>query len=178
MAERTQKVVSVGIATELLQVFWPEFLRQNGCVFAAFHGGSGVAENDQGKTERECFINHTHVMDEFSNAATFQHMERISEELDEIEEIYDEAHPDFITACELGRKIAQMWALKLKTDFPTERFRVYYTQYDNPIVRFHKVRPDEHVWLSDEELLEASDPSFRGAVIYDTDYLLSPVVKK
>ena len=66
--------------------------------------------------------------------------------------------------------------MKLKTDFPTERF--HYTQYDNPIVRFHKVRPDEHVWLSDEELLDASDPSFRATVIYDTDYLLSPVVKK
>ena len=178
MAERTQKVVSVAIAAGLLQVFWPEFIRENGCVFAAFHGGSGSAQNEESKTERECFINHTHVMDEFSNGATFQHMERISEELDEIEEIYDETHPDFITACELGRKMAHMWAMKLKTDFPNERFRVYYTQYDNPIVRFHKVRPDEHVWLSDEELLGASDPSFRAAVIYDTEYLLSPVVKK
>src|SRR5262249_47937221 len=114
---------------------------------------------------------------EFSNAATFQNHERVSEDLDEIEEIYDDTHPDFATACELGRKMAQMWAIKLKFDFPNERFRVYYTQYDNPIVRFHKVRPDEHVWLSDDELLGASDPSFRGAVILDTDYLMAPVVK-
>jgi hypothetical protein len=61
-------------------------------------------------------------------------------------------------------------ATKLKTDFPNERFRVYYTRYDNPIVRFHKVRPDEDVWLSDEELRNASDPSFRDEVICDTGY--------
>jgi hypothetical protein len=178
MAERTQKVVSVGIATQLLEVFWPEFIQDNGCVFAAFHGDASSPKTRDGRTEWECFINHTHVMDEFSNAATFQHRETISDELDEIEEIYDETHPDFIAACELGRTMARMWAIKLKTDFPNERFRVYYTQYDNPIVRFHKVRPDEHDWLSDEQLLDASDPSFRAAVIYDTDYLLSPVVKK
>jgi hypothetical protein len=177
MTGRTQKIVSVGIAAELLHVFWPEFIRENDCIFADFQGGAGSAGSDS-KTGTECFINHTHVMDEFSNAATFRHRERISEELDEIEEIYDETHPDFITACELGRKIARMWATKLKSDFPNERFRVYYTQYDNPIVRFHIVRADEHVWLTDEELLDAPDPSFRNAVIYDTNYLMAPVVKK
>ena len=118
MAERTQKIVSVGIATELLQVFWPEFIRENGCVFAAFQIGSGLVKNDEGKTELECFINHTHVMDEFSNAATFQHMERISEELDEIEEIYDEAHPDFITACETRQKNGPNVGNEVKNGLP------------------------------------------------------------
>ena len=46
----------------------------------------------------------------------------------------------FVGACELGKQIARMWAVKLKADFPLDRFRVYYTQNDNPIVRFHKVR--------------------------------------
>ena len=73
--------------------------------------------------------------------------------------------------------MAQVWATKLKADFPSERFRVYYTQYDNPIVRFHKVRPDEHMWMSDDELLDATDPSFRGALIYDTDRLARPTIK-
>jgi hypothetical protein len=176
--ERIQKQVSVGIAQGALRVFWPDFINENGCVFAAFHGGAGPAWNCDSKTETECFINHTHVMDEFRNEATFQDRESISEELDAIEEIYDESHPDFIIACELGRTMAQMWATKLKADFPDEHFRIYYTQYDNPIVRFHKVRSNEHVWLSDEELLKASDPSFRAAVIYDTDHLAAPVVKR
>ena len=177
MQRRTQKQVSVGIASELLQVFWPVFIEESGCVFAAFHGDGGPAPSGT-KTDWECFANHTHVMDEFLNNATFQHRENVSEELDEIEEIYDESHPDFLTACELGKTMAQMWAIKLNVDFPNEQFRVYYTQYDNPIVRFHKVRSDERVWLADEELLAAEDPSFRDALIYDTKHLAAPVVKK
>lgn len=74
--------------------------------------------------------------------------------------------------------MAQMWATKLKTDFPGKRFRIYYTQHDSPIVRFHKVRPDEHVWLTDKQLLNASDPSFKDAVIYDTDNLTAPTIKR
>jgi hypothetical protein len=178
MAVRPQKQVSVGIAKDLLDIFWPEFIEEHDYVFAAFHRGPGSPRSERAKTELECFINHTHVMDEFLNEATLEHRQEVSEELDEIERIYDVSHPDFIAACELGRRMAQMWAIKLKFDFPHERFRVYYTQYDNPIVRFHKVRPDEHVWLTDEGLLETSDPLFRGAVIYDTDYLMAPVVKR
>jgi hypothetical protein len=178
MERRTQNQVSVGIANELLKVFWPDFIEESGCVFAAFQRGAGSAGNDTPKTETECFINHTHIMDEFLNKATFQHRENISRELDEIEEIYYKSHPDFMTACELGKTIARMWATKLKADFPNQQFRVYYTQYDNPIVRFHKVRPNEHPWLSDEELLDATDPSFRDALIYDTEHLAAPVVKK
>ena len=102
----------------------------------------------------------------------------MSENLDEIEQIYDESHLDFPAACEVGKTMARMWATKLKADFPGERFRVYYTQYDNPIVRFHKVRPNEHVWQSDKELMDATDPSFRGALIYDTDYMDAPTVKR
>jgi hypothetical protein len=48
---------------------------------------------------------------------------------------------------------------------------VYYTQYDNPIVRFHKVRHEEDAWLTDEALQTATDPSFRNSRIYDTSKL-------
>jgi hypothetical protein len=95
-----------------------------------------------------------------------------------VEETYDVNHPDFADACELGKQMARMWAMKLKADFPRDRFRVYYTQYDNPIVRFHKVRENEPQWLSDQQLTSATDRSFGSAVIYDTDYLDAPVAKK
>jgi len=91
------------------------------------------------------------------------------EDLDVIEETYDDTHPDFIAACELGRMAAKLWALKLKQDFPLDRFRVYYTEYDNPIVRFHKVRAGEAVWLTNEALASATDPSFRNSLVYDTE---------
>lgn len=175
-----QKRLSVRTAYALVRLLWPDFVEVNGCIFVGFQCGNGavaVKELSRGKTETECFINHTHVLDEFRNKASFETREHFSEQLDVVEETYDNAHPDFIAACELGIKIAEMWALKLKLDFPENRFRVYYTQYDNPIVRFHKVRTDEPVWLCDEALQLAKDPSFRNAVIYDTDHLDRPAKK-
>ncbi len=100
-----------------------------------------------------------YIFDEFASDATTHVGD---------EKLYNQHHPDFIAACELGQQIAKLWALKLKLNFPAARFRVYYTEYDNPIVRFHKVRDDESHWLPDETLHAATDPSFRNALIYDT----------
>jgi|ERR1700690_1214316 len=171
--------VSVRTGTQLLGLFWPNFVEVNGCIFAAFQTRGGtIQELKEGKTETECFINHTHLLDEFRNRATSEHREAASDDLVVVEEVYDVSHPDFVGACELGRQIARMWAMKLKADFPLDRFRVYYTQYDNPVVRFHKVRENEAVWLHDGDLRSATDRSFASAVIYDTDYLDRPVIKK
>ena len=128
-------------------------------MFLGWHAGSNPPPADDSATGWESFVNHTHVFDEFANSAS----RLVSEEV-----LYDERHPDFPFACELGQRIAMLWALKLKADFPHWRFRVYYTQYDNPIIRFHRVREDEKPWLSDEALRDAVDPSFRNALIYDT----------
>ena len=156
----------------------PDFVEINGCVFAGFQcSGGPIQELSDGKTETECFINHTHVLDEFRNKATSESRETISEDLAVVEETYDVNHPDFVGACELGKQMARMWAMKLKADFPRDRFRVYYTQYDNPIVRFHKVRANERVWLSDSQLRSATDRNFGSAVIYDTDHIDTPVAK-
>ena len=176
---RIQKAVSIGTASQILQVFWPDFVEVDGCFYARFqYAGGPVKQLSDGKTETECFINHTHIFDEFRNEATREEIENVSEELEVVEEFYDTSHPDFITACEIGREMARMWALKLKLDFPQHRFRVYYTQYDNPIVRFHMVRMDEALWLTDEALRCSSEPSFRDAMIFDTDYLQRPVTKE
>jgi hypothetical protein len=171
--------VSVRTAIHLLRLLWPDFVEVNGCVFAAFqlHGGP-IEELKEGKTETECFINHTHLLDEFRNAATSEHRDAVSHGFEVVDEAYDVNNPDFVGACELGKQLARMWATKLKWDFPQHRFRVYYTQYDNPIVRFHKVREGETVWLADDALRSATDRTFTSAMIYDTDYLDSPVTKK
>jgi hypothetical protein len=175
---RRQKRISITTAREVAQLFWPDFIEANGCIFAAFQCWAGAPEEmPDGKSETECFINHTHILDEFGNKATSENCTPYSATIDVIEPTYNEMHPDFIAACELGLKIARMWAMKLKLDFPQDQFRVYYTQYDNPVVRFHKVRMDEPVWLSDAALESATDPSFRNTVIYDTHYLDRPHVK-
>ncbi len=171
--------ISVRTGIHLLKLFWPDFVEVNGCIFLAFQARGGqIRELKEGKTETECFINHTHLLDEFRNRATTEHTDAVSDDFEVVEDAYDVNHADFVGACELGKHVARMWATKLKADFPLDRFRVYYTQYDNPIVRFHKVRGNEAVWLEDDALRSATDHSFTAAVIYDTDYLDSPVTKK
>jgi hypothetical protein len=154
-----QSSANVSAALKVSQILWPDFVEEHGCVFLGRHSGSNPPPASDTATGWESFINHTHILDEFDNSA-----EKIVGE----DVIYREDHPDFISACELGRRMALLWALKLKSDFPSERFRVYYTQYDNPIVRFHRVRDGESYWLTDEALQTTPGPSFRGAIVYDT----------
>src|SRR5947209_2946307 len=95
-----QKRISVRTAVDVAQVFWPDFIESNGCIFAAFQfKGGDLTESSDGKTGLECFVNHTHLLDEFRNKATLEARTRHSEQLDVIEETYDERHPDFILAC-------------------------------------------------------------------------------
>jgi hypothetical protein len=154
-----QQPVTVRAALAVSRILWPEFIEENGCVLLGWHSGSNPPPASDTATGWEAFVNHTHIFDEFDDDAS----RIVSEEV-----VYNESHPDFLAACDLGQQIAKLWALKLKLDFPSARFRVYYTQYDNPIVRFHKVRDDEPLWLSDEALKHATDASFRNALIYDT----------
>lgn len=161
-----EKPTTVRAALIASRILWPDFVEEHGCVFLAWHASSNPPPASDTATGWESFVNHTHIFDEFANGAT-------TSVIDE-EVVYDERHPDFIAACELGQRIAKLWALKLRLDFPSARFRVYYTQYDNPIVRFHKVRDDEPHWLSDEALRTATDRSFRHAVILDTSRINLP----
>ncbi len=87
---RIQKRVSVRTLSHLLEVLWPDFVEVEGCIFAGFQCGGGTVKLlSEGRTETECFVNHTHVFDEFRNSATFSRRENISEELDLVEETYD-----------------------------------------------------------------------------------------
>jgi hypothetical protein len=159
---------------------WPYFWAKHDCVFVSFVNEdpefNSPPKNDTA-TGWESFVNHTHIFDEFRNKTTKRVVVNGTENdiLMRAEETYDDAHPDFIAAAELGRAAARFWALKLQHDFPSERFRVYYTEYDNPIVRFHKVRTGEEFWMSDEALRSSKLPDFRNALIYDTKDLTLPV---
>jgi hypothetical protein len=166
--EHDTRDTSIKSAEKALHFLWPEFALENGMVVLAKHAGSNSCPSGT-LTDWETFINHTHVFDEFGGAsqAVRQTVVSHTEHFDEIEVIYDELHPDFITACELGRMAAKLWSLKLNLDFPDERFRVYYTQYDNPIVRFHMVRSNEPLWLTDEDVRTARS-DLRNSLVYDS----------
>src|SRR5256885_10382732 len=96
-ALRVQKRISIRTASDVAQLFWPDFVEVNGCVFAAFqpHGGD-PKESFGGKTGRECFVNHTHIFDEFRNKATSAVLTRRSERLQRIDEKDDDTPTDYI----------------------------------------------------------------------------------
>jgi hypothetical protein len=152
--------VSIGTAIELLHdVFWPEFVEVDGCVFLAWLKSNGL-EHKYGRTETEASENHTHMIDLFNHKADHRPIDENDDRF------YNSEHPDFKLLCEMGKALAEIWFRKLMIDFPSYDFRVYYTQNDNPIVRFHRVRLGETNWLDKSDWPEAIE---RGEIIiYDT----------
>ena len=163
-------------AEKTARFLWPEFVVEHGLVLLARYAGSNPCSSGT-LTDWESFINHTHVFDEFGSDSGAVHETTVSRgtPLDEIEVTYDDGHPDFLAACCLGKTAARLWAMKLKEDFPHENFRVYYTQYDNPIVRFHKVREGEAPWLPDEPI-RAAQGDLKHSLVYDSQarHLVKP----
>jgi hypothetical protein len=155
-------------ADKVSEFLWPDFVVEHGMVLLARHAGSNPCPSGT-LSDWESFINHTHVFDEFGSDSKAVVQTTVSQapDLDEIDVTYHEEHPDFLAACRLGKTAARLWAMKLKEDFPNERFRVYYTQYDNPIVRFHKVREHEAPWLPDEAIMTARG-DLKDALVYDS----------
>lgn len=156
---------SIQTADKLMNFFWPDFKEVDGLVLLSWVYINPVdpknfqrvmrkkstylsiwmmpLPDERDDTGTEWICNHTHMIDIFNH-----HAGRTPTPDNDIH--YDYDHPDFELLCKVGKQIAHLWFLKLKQDFPQYRFRVYYTQYDNPIVRFHRVRDNEPNWLSEE----------------------------
>jgi hypothetical protein len=150
-------MIHVRTAQSLLPVFWPELVERDGLVLLKSQvecaTQSGLTERSP--TERESFCNHEHVLDHFRHAAWTTDVDG--------HRVLDPAHADVERARELGRDLSRMWAAKLRLDFPQYGFRVYCTEREEPIVRFHRVRSDERPWLTDAEV--ASDPGVTVVVV-------------
>lgn len=128
-------------ALKAAQYLWPEFVEHNKFVFFKWCKPEMVDMNVwHDRVEVEATLNHVHVLDLFHHDAGL-----------EVEPFWDNSHPDFISACEFGKVLAHSLACKLAKDFPEKSFRVYYTQNDNPIVRFHQIYENETNWLDDGE---------------------------
>jgi hypothetical protein len=150
-------MIQIRTAQSLLTYFWPEFVELDGLVLLKSQVACATRSGPRGRSaaELESFCNHEHVLDHFRHAAWMTDAEG--------ERAFDPAHPDMHAAEAVGRAVAGMWAAKLRADFPQYGFRVYCTMRDNPIVRFHRVRPGEPPWVSDEEV--AADP--HGCVLIE-----------
>jgi hypothetical protein len=129
-------------------LFQPSFEERHGCVFLAGQSADPAALGTD-RTGAEAFANHVHVLDLFTHSASVDGDRRGDRRW------YDQTSADFVAACALGKALAWAWFCKLKADYPQYRFRVYYTEQDNPIVRFHRVRVGEGVWLSEADWSEA-----------------------
>ena len=102
---------------------WPEFIQINGMVFIK-HEYSESQNIPEEPIEAECFINHIHILDLFSHNADLPD-----------EPFWNCNHPDFQKA--------------LKQDFPNDQFKIYLTKFDNPIIRFHKIRIGQIDWMDE-----------------------------
>jgi hypothetical protein len=122
---------------------WPEFVEEGGAFFLRSGRLAAAAplETLGNLVAAESFVNHVHVLDEFEHDAG----------LDE-EPFWNAAHPDFIRAIRIAIVIAETWAARLAAEFPNTDFAVYATRDDNPIVRFHAIRPDLPFWLEPDGL--------------------------
>jgi hypothetical protein len=129
---------SIQAAVEIVDILWPEFALVDDHVFFAWAAPDSVNLGQwHDRTQVESTLNHTHVLDLFSHDAN------LSEE-----PWWNQSHSDFLAACKFGVAWAQAIATKLAQEFPERCFLVYYTEQDNPIVRFHQGHPGEIPWLS------------------------------
>lgn len=131
-------------AANIALLFWPEFKVVDDLVFFAWCAPACVGSGWFDKTDVESSINHVHVLDCFVNRASLPDAPW-----------YDQKHPDFLAARSFGRLWARAVASKLASEFPKRDFRVYYSEQDNPVVRFHQCHPQEKPWMPDEFAFDA-----------------------
>ena len=160
-------MIRISTATRLLDIYWPTFTAVGDGVFlgADLPSAEGSpppvdALHSIPLIEAEWSQTHTHIFDHFRHTIPKIH--------DAAWDIYrpDPTHPEFEEAWRLAKTIGQMWLAKLQVDFPRDRFCVYVTKFDDPIVRFHKLRVGEEPYLSDEDC--ASEIARGEMAIYTT----------
>lgn len=125
----------------LLALAWPSFVCVYDCIFLASEVRGDETLNMamfQDLTGAEASVNHVHILDHFDHGASLP-----------VEPFCDSQHPDFRAACEISKTIAKLWAAKLKAEFSDRSFRIYFSESDNPIIRFHTVRANEPPWASE-----------------------------
>jgi hypothetical protein len=174
---RRPRPISLKTAEAIRTRLWPDFVERDGCVFVAFEVSDSTPAPPPGRklSEWELFLNHTQLFHEFQSPAyEWILVDKTSPGLDVYEPQVHAEHPVFLLANQLGGTLARIWATKLKQDFPKDRFRIYYLNYDT-CLRFHKVRAEDGVWRTDAQFLAANDPCFRDGIVYDTDYIERPV---
>jgi hypothetical protein len=144
-----------------------DFVERGGLIMRADEPNCG--ETNAGApidaTGLEALCTHVHVLDHFEHQA--QVLEELPDDAGLDGSIYDPDHPDFLAAISIGLAAVWGWAIKLRQTFPEYRFRVYYSELDNPIVRCHRVRVEEVPWMTDQDIRGFNMPN--RVMVIDTD---------
>jgi hypothetical protein len=158
-------MIHIKEASSSLKLFYPKFVEVEGAVFVASELPiEGVSfSNFSDRTEAECLYNHIHILDQFHHSAALDGN-------DSNTGFYDQSHPDFKLGCEVAKVVAIMWRQKLEADFPAYRFRVYYTEAEDPTIRFHRVHAGEANWLDENDWL--NDIAAGKVIVYDTGHVV------
>ncbi len=144
----------------VLETFWPEFAEVQGCIIRKDCIQSGMElSRFYDRTQFETLYNHIHIL------RLFRHKADNPQAKEAEDDFFLPKHPDFRIACQIGKTMGEILALKLKRDFPTDRFRVYYTEEDSPIVQFHRVYNNEEFLLQDKD---ADFTDGQKVLIWDT----------
>jgi hypothetical protein len=114
-----------------IEISWPEFIETSeGMVFIKNEYDVNYSKNTNYKctdyTANESFINHIHVEDKIGIKLNKSFKEVI-------------------------KTIGNMWAVKLKREFPNYKFRIYLSCSDDYVLRFHKIHDNEPFWLNEIE---------------------------
>ncbi len=142
----------------LVELVWPAFVELQGCIFAAplappssrsRHASPLWGAPD--RTGAEAFHNHLHLLDLFPTPSPAP---RRAASLRR-------------SGFALGSLLGQAWAGKLTSEFPSDRFRVYLTNHEQPILRLHRVYPGEPVWLNEHDW--AADIKRQRVIVWDTE---------
>ena len=152
-------MVHIQAAKKILAVYCPDFIEIDGAIFLRQQiPPAGIEVTDYfDLTEAESFYNHLHLLDLFSHQAQIENDEN---------NFWNEEHPDFKAACDIGEIVIKLWAEKLKTEYPHQEFRLYFCVNDNPTIRFHAIRENEANWL--DENMWSEQIKAKEIVIIDT----------
>ena len=118
--------------SELIDIVWPNFVEVEECILINKDSDSifqidleHIYKQYGDKSGFEASVSHVHMID---ISRTFK------------------KHP--LEGLKFAKKIMDMWARKLKIDFPNYKFVVILTFHDDDtIVRFHRLREEESAWV-------------------------------
>lgn len=131
---KDSKNSSKKIIEKFLSLSWPEFIQsKKGLIFIKdnvdLYKFEQYGDGYTDKTGCESSINHIHMNDV----------------------IGFKAGKDFK---KIIRLVGDIWACKLKNEFPNHRFRIYLTYEDDFVIRFHQIHESEPYWLNESDWQE------------------------